>query len=161
MAASPVYSQTGNPILVTTGSSAGSSLPAFSSIVVTGTFSPDGQSTYQVNITISQLGSGLRASLSTTGVYVLPAYTIAAFSAGFPNVSINGYSVAFGGFQPGNGGTMDDKSFTMYGITAASLSLTLSLQTVVTTGNVTGTLSLASSLGSLNGSLSGTYILNP
>ncbi len=162
-AASPVYAQTGSPILVSAGpSGGGGSLPPFTSVVITGTFAPSGQSNYQVNVTITRLSSTVvMASLTTTGVYVTPGYTVAAFNAGFGTVTLSGLTFTFGGFQAGNGGAMEDKSFTKYGITAATLTVTLSPQSVVTTGNVTGSLSLTSSLASLSGTITGTYILNP
>jgi hypothetical protein len=159
---SPAYSQTGSPILVTgssggssSGSSGGGSLPSFSTIQVTGTFKPDGQPSYQMSITIFPL----LASVQSSGVYVLPGYTVAGFNAVFSTVTLSGQTFTFSGFSPGNGGLMLDTKEMMYGVTSASLNITLSPQTVATTGTVTGSLNLVSSLATLNGPLTGTFIL--
>ncbi len=161
---SPAYSQSGSPILVTGssggssgGASGGGSLPSFSTIQVTGTFKPDGQPSYQMSISVT----ALLVSVQSSGVYVLPGYTVSGFNAAFSTVTISGDTLTFSGFSPGNGGLMLDTKAMMYGITSAALSITLSPQTVATTGPVTGSLNLVSSLATLNGSITGTYILRP
>lgn len=79
----------------------------------------------------------------------------------FNSATISGQTITFGGFSPGNGGLMLDTKGLMYGITSASMNITLSPQGVATTGNVTGSLNLVSSLTTLNGPFTGTYILRP
>jgi hypothetical protein len=156
MTSSPVHVQTGAPILVSAGgSSGGGALPTFSSIHVTGTFSPTSQTPYQIAINIAVPLS----SVTTTGAYVLAPYTVAGFAIVFQTTTVNGQTITLGGLQPGNGGTMTDSKLTQYGITSASLSLTLTPQTVATTGSVSGTLSLTSSLATLSGPVTGSYVL--
>jgi hypothetical protein len=157
----PVYAETGSPIIGASGGGGGT-LPSFSQITITGNFSPSGQPSYQVTIQLTSLPNGtVQASAESEGVYVIAPYTVSEFSAVFPSSSLNGLTLTSGGFQPGNGGQMADEKGNMYGVTSASLSLTLSPQSVATTGNVTGTLSLASSLATFSGSITGTYILYP
>jgi hypothetical protein len=159
--AAPVYAQTGPPVIGGGGSSGSGNLPAFSSLTITGTFTPENQPPFRVSIQVVPLLNGYLGNLTGGPVNPFPAPAVTGISALWNSVAISGYTLTFNSFQLGSGSLMTDSSRNSYGATFGTLTLTLSPQGAVTTGNVSGPLSLISSLATLNGTITGTYVLNP
>jgi hypothetical protein len=155
--AAPVYPES-SPIIVSGGpSGGGGTLPQFSSIIYTATFSASAE-------TCAGGGGGI-AALSTPGTYTIAtagclspvAGPVAEFGAAFGNVALNGETFTLTGLIIGSDSVMYDRSGIPYAITSGSMTITLSPNGAPSVGSVSGIFTLTSSLATLTGTLSGGY----
>jgi hypothetical protein len=155
--AAPVYTQSGPPVI----GGGGGALPQFSSISVTGTFSPASQASLRVGVTVLIPVPGGYSSGAVGGstTALLQAPPIIGLAAVWNSVAVSGQTLTFNGLQVGATSVVIDNLGTPHGISSGSLTLTLSPDTASNaTGTVTGSMTLVSAVGTLSGPVTGGYV---
>ena len=150
-ATSPVYPETGPPIITTNSPTT----PQFSSVTI---------NSAALGITnlllVFPTANGGFSSGSVQGMLLKAnGNPTGSYSATWNNVTVNGQTVTFAGLQT-SASTMQNNGGATANITSATLTLTLTPQGS-TGGTVTGTMTLTSTLATVSGSFSGTYLAQP
>jgi hypothetical protein len=152
----PVY-LAGGPPIIGSGSSGGT-LPAFTLIKFSATFTPKDQPSFHLSAAVFGTGSGTYSFASAVGTpLVTPIPWVASFAATWAGIAVSSQTATFSAFQAGPSNVMVDSALGTYAIASASMTLTLSPQGT-TTGNLTGSMTLVSSLATLDGAITGTYV---
>jgi hypothetical protein len=89
-------------------------------------------------------------------VYNSDGLPVGVYDVEWADVTVNGDTLTFGGFQPASSSIEDNGSVAQF--TTATLTITLTPQGVVTSGTVSGSLNLVSTLATISGSFTGTYV---
>jgi hypothetical protein len=134
----------------------GGTLPQFSSIIYTATFSASAETFPGAEgsiVALSSPGTYTEASV----VCISLAGPVTQFGANFGNVALNGETFTLTGLIVGSDSVMYDRSDVPYAITSGSMTITLSPNGAPSVGSVSGTFTLTSSLATLTGTLSGGY----
>jgi len=153
--AAPVYPES-SPIIVSGGpSGGGGTLPQFSSINIV--VSPGSASPASALFIIGGFLDGSYTVAEMQGpVYNSDGLPVGVYDVEWADVTVNGDTLTFGGFQPASSSIEDNGSVAQF--TTATLTITLTPQGVVTSGTVSGSLNLVSTLATISGSFTGTYV---
>jgi uncharacterized protein (TIGR03437 family) len=145
---------------VTAAAGGGGSLPQFSVIVIYPTYSITGQAMTVGDIEIFNVTGGAGYSDAVMeGAGTLSSGAV-SFVASFNTISQTGYTFTLGGLQLGSSSYMETIAGSLYGITAGSVTVTLTPNGAPGVGSVTGTFSVTSSFTTLKGTISGSYLAN-
>jgi len=150
----PAYAQTGPPIIGS--STGGGSLPQFTTLIVTSTAASDAQLGFKVGIQLLA-SNGQPIACQANLPPVFGSSNSLGADVNWSGYSSSGLTVTCTGL---NVTTSDMENFSTSAraqVTSASLTFTLTPQTVSTSGTVSGTVNLVSTEGTMSGSFSGTY----
>jgi uncharacterized protein (TIGR03437 family) len=138
------------------GTSSGGTLPLFAGILGNVTFTGNGETSLIAHLQVIREEGDASYTYATVYAQYLPFSTPASvISAFFNQVTISGDTFTLGDLSPGPSGITVQTS--TYGITAASVTFTLTPNGAPGVGNVTGSYSFTSSQGTLTGTITGTY----
>jgi len=149
LTSSPVLTEIGPPIIGSTGSPGGGTLPAFNEIAITVQQPAVGNP--GIRVAGPPLSNG-SYSFATGG----GTTTEFSYSVSWSSVTVSGFTLTFSGLIV-TAGLMENTVGGAAQITSASLTVTLTPQTVATSGTVTGSITLVSALGTISGPFTGTY----
>lgn len=146
--------------LAVTPSTNNTTLPQFSVIIVTATFSVSKQTAFIGGATIAGNPSGtgyIDGGITGTQAYGAASPTAVTFATLFLTISVSGDTFTMTQLQTGANSFMTNSTGN-YGITDGSVTITLAPSGSPGVGNVTGTFTLTSALETLTGTISGSYL---